>query len=102
MATRMRRWEGFRPSRTSGNARDMITLIAYVRYEDFISSSMRRSWTWPALGGVVGGKLSVIPTFLVVDGITPSIQKSSQGTHASKDGQNVGQRGAKVKAVILD
>ena len=31
MATRMRRCEGFRPSRTSGSARLTITLIAYVR-----------------------------------------------------------------------
>ena len=31
MATRIRRWDGFKPSRTSGNARLTITLIAYVR-----------------------------------------------------------------------
>ncbi len=31
MATRIRRCEGFSPSRTSGRARLTITLIAYVR-----------------------------------------------------------------------
>ena len=28
IATKMRRWLGFRPSRTSGRARDTMTLIA--------------------------------------------------------------------------
>ncbi len=28
IATRMRRWDGLRPSRASGSAREMITLIA--------------------------------------------------------------------------
>ena len=31
IATRMRRCDGFSPSRTSGRARLMMTLIAYVR-----------------------------------------------------------------------
>ncbi len=36
----MRRCTGFKPSRTSGSARETITLIAYSRYERFISSEM--------------------------------------------------------------
>ena len=36
----MRRCTGFKPSRTSGSAREMMTLIAYSRYERFISSEI--------------------------------------------------------------
>jgi hypothetical protein len=35
-----RRWTGFNPSRTSGNARPTMTLIAYSRYDFFSSSSI--------------------------------------------------------------
>src|SRR6185436_2545122 len=45
IATRMRRWDGFKPSRTSGRARAWMTLSAYVRYDSLISRSISRGWT---------------------------------------------------------
>jgi hypothetical protein len=45
IATRMRRWLGLSPSRTSGSARSMIVLIAYVRYESLSSRWMSCSTT---------------------------------------------------------
>src|SRR5215210_1809532 len=47
IAYRTRRCTGFRPSLTSGRARETITLIAYERNESFISSSMEWGRMFP-------------------------------------------------------
>ncbi|MFN8558009.1 MAG: hypothetical protein U0531_11940 [Dehalococcoidia bacterium] len=54
----MRRCTGFSPSRTSGRARETITLIAYSRYEARISSSILMGRIFPP------GAWDTIVTFL--------------------------------------
>jgi len=53
MAVSTRRCTGFRPSRTSGSAREMITLMEYSRYDCSIFSLMSTFSTVPRFLSVI-------------------------------------------------
>src|SRR3982751_4796293 len=52
-----RRWTGLRPSRTSGSARDTMTLIEELMNDSLISSSIRRGRMRSRLFGAVMTRL---------------------------------------------
>jgi acetolactate synthase-1/2/3 large subunit len=63
----MRRWTGFRPSRTSGSARLVMTDMAYARMTGHIAAVCVTSGPGGtnAITGVMGGWLDSIPMFIL-------------------------------------